>query len=106
MINEEITRRPMGLVSSNLVKWLGIFLIVLAFMPIFNSTGFHCKTPGTQRIPIASKSFWIDHLFPYNDGYNSKHLVYVVVDFIGVIPSVQNDISELIVRISVNHLIY
>ena len=29
----------MGLVSSNLVKWLGIFLIVLAFMPIFNYGG-------------------------------------------------------------------
>jgi len=29
----------MGLLASNLIKWLGIFLIVLVFMPIFNYGG-------------------------------------------------------------------
>ena len=39
IIDGEITGRPMGFVSSNLVKWLGIFLIVLVFMPLFNYSG-------------------------------------------------------------------
>ena len=29
----------MGLLSSNLVKWFGIILIVLVFMPLFNNGG-------------------------------------------------------------------
>ena len=39
MIEDEITGRPMGLISSNLIKWLGIFSIVLVFMPLFSNGG-------------------------------------------------------------------
>ena len=68
--------------------------VFCSFAVILDSSWLHGHTPGAEREAIFRKPFRVDHLLPDDDRNDVKMFVYVMVDLLGIIPFIQDDVRE------------
>jgi hypothetical protein len=67
---------------------------------IIDTFRFHRYSPRAQRITLLRKYFRIDHLLPNDYGDDTERCIDVMVDFLGIIALVQDNIGKFKGRIS------
>ena len=74
--------------------------VLCPFSVIFDALWFHRGSPRTNRKAVFCEPLGINHLLADDDRNDVEVFIDILVNLLGVISPVQNDVSELKVRIA------
>ena len=72
---------------------------------ILNASWLQGYTPRTEREAVFRESFGINHLLSDDDRNDTEVFIDILVDLLGVVPSVQKDVSKREIRITSSQFI-